>query len=396
MRSEVLLILTMVSILIEGLFSCGELSYISYPKYLLKKTRSRIFDRAYHNPESILTASLIGTNIFMTLATVLFSTFAIRANIHNPDVFSAILIIPIIFLFGEAGPKLIGRYKAKTIAPLFVPFLWGTSFLFYPCAILVDILRKGFQKIVFAGKSEMYSRNVVAKMLSSSYFLKVGRVEIEGLKNLLEISEKKVRDIMIPLSRVVMIEKSFLKERLMEYVKKYGYSRYPIYEGRVDNILGVVNIYDYLRTGEVKVIPPVYIPGSAGVMSVLNNYREYGEEMMVVVDEYGGCVGIVTLKDFWSMFVREIGDDLMKDEEWIKYDDSTHTTILDGGTRLEVVERMLGIKFHAEDVRTLSGFITQSMGRIPMEGEVFEYHGIRFIISKTSPKKIEEVKIEIP
>ena len=405
MENSLYIILTFLFISLEGFFSSAEMSFISTSRYFLntiaekRKKIGKILLSAFSSPERILTTTLIGTNLFMNLSAVFFSAFFIKLRISNPDIIAGVVLVPFIFLFGEVGPKFIGKSKTRIIAPFVLPVIWWLSYLFYPLVIVVFKLRASLEKIFNLKdlKKRAHTREEMTHLIETSHFFKLNPFEKEGLKTIMEMKTEKVEDVMIPISKVALVEKNRIDEGIVELFKRYGFSRYPVYEGRVDNIIGIINVYDYLRKDEgvsgISVMkPPVYIPENAPLMSLLNLYAKHRQEMMVAVDEFGGCTGIITLKDFWSELIGRLGDEHVKEGIWIEVHEKNRF-IIKGEARIDRLNEEFGFDIEDGEWTTVSGFIMGKFGRIPEKGETLSYRGLKIKILDADSRFIKKVEV---
>ncbi len=392
MENSFYIILALFFITLEGFFSSTEMSFISTPKYSLKNLSNISI------PERILTTTLIGTNLFMNLSAIFFSTFFIKLGAPIPDILAGIFLVPLIFFFGEVGPKFLGKGKAKTLTPIVLPVIWTISYAFYPIAFAVSKLRNFFERVFdLKDLKTPHTREEMASLIETSRFFKLNPFEKEGLKTIMEIKTERVEDVMIPISKVALIEKSRIDEGIVELFKKFGYTRYPVYEGRIDNIIGIISIYDYLRKDDgvpgISVMKrPLYIPENAPLMSILSLYAKKREEMMVAVDEFGGCTGIITLKDFWSELIGGLGDEHVKEEVWVEVHEKNRF-IIRGDVRIDKLNEEFGLDIEEGEWTTVSGFIMGMLGRIPAKGEIFHYKGLKIKILEEDGRCIKKVEV---
>lgn len=404
MENNLYFILVLLFVLLEGFFSCAELTFISTSKYYVnllaekRKILGRILLKSISLPERILTTTLVGTNLFMILAASFFSHFLINLHIPHPDILSGILIVPFIFFFGEVGPKFIGRRKAKSLAPFLIPAVWNLSYVFYPLSLLVGKTRAFLEKVLgLKALKRSHTREDMAQLVETAHFFRLGPFEKEGLKTLMEIKTERIENIMIPISRAVLLEKKAIDENIIQCFKRYGFSRYPVYEDLVYNIIGVISVYDYLRrpegTSGISVMrPPVFIPENSPLMNILKEYAEHKEEMMIVVDEFGGCTGIVTLKDFWGELVGAFGDEHVHEKVWIEIHEGNRFVVR-GDAKVETLNDEFGLDIEEGEYSTIAGFLMEKMGRIPQKGETFRYKRLKFTVLESTRRYIEKVEI---
>jgi putative hemolysin len=228
--------------------------------------------------------------------------------------------------------------------------------------------------------------------------------EREMLHGVIELSDIQVREVMVPRMDIVCSEVSKGPDQVMKLIGENGFSRIPIYEGKVDNIIGVVYAKDLLLAarGEgpgqgVRALmrPAFFVPESKKIDDLLREFKRQKTHIAIVVDEYGGTAGLVTLEDVLEEIVGEILDEYDKDEEPL-YE------VVDEGGRARVSGRMslreLGDVLHLElpsdEFDTLGGFIYHLAGKVPSEGERLQWNGLSLLVERVRGRRIEKVIIE--
>jgi putative hemolysin len=232
--------------------------------------------------------------------------------------------------------------------------------------------------------------------------------EAEMISNIFEFGDKQAADIMTHRSNIVAVDGDLTLEEAVSFMLHENNSRFPVYEGDIDTIIGIIHIKDALKEygnvakseEKIKDIKELLydvklIPETRNIDDLFKRMQSEKVHMAVVVDEYGQTVGLVTMEDILEEIVGNILDEHDEDEEQItKKGDDTY--IVDGMTLLEDLEEELGIKFEVEDINTINGFIIFKTGRIPDEGQIgtsIEYCGCRFEILEVEGKVIRTVKI---
>ena len=231
-------------------------------------------------------------------------------------------------------------------------------------------------------------------------------VQKEMINNIFEFDDIDVADIMTHRTDMACID---VEDSLSDAIKlaiEEGYSRIPVYEEDPDNIVGIIYIKDLLKyvgtslpkTKGLKDImrDAYFVPESKRCGALFSELTEKHIQMAIVVDEYGGTAGLVTLEDIVEAIVGNIQDEYdNEDEEISKINETTFT--IDGITDLEEVEEQLGIKFPKDDYDTLGGFIISRLGFLPQDGEMntVEYENIRFTVLNVEERRIGKVKVEI-
>ena len=233
--------------------------------------------------------------------------------------------------------------------------------------------------------------------------------EAEMIGNIFEFGEKQVSDVMTHRNSIVALDDGITVREAFDRVMEENYSRYPVYNGDIDNITGVLHIRDLLKAyveesnqnrtlgevGEDILFKPYCIPETRNISPLFRQMQSDKIHMAIVVDEYGQTAGIVTMEDILEEIVGNILDEYDEEEEQI-VTDADGSYIIEGQADLEDVEAKLGITFEAEDIDTLSGFMIYMFGRIPDDGESFdvEYKGFIFRTLEVRNRIILKVKVD--
>lgn len=232
--------------------------------------------------------------------------------------------------------------------------------------------------------------------------------EAEMITNIIEFGDKEAHDIMTHRKNIVAIDADTTIKDCFEFVLGENYSRFPVYEGDIDHIIGVMHLRDLLKIYadsykrnhtiyELKdemLFDPHFIPETRNINALFKSMQSEKVHMAVVVDEYGQTTGIVTMEDILEEIVGNIMDEYDVEEQYIVRD-SDGSYIMDGYTLLDDIEDMLDISFEDEDSDTLSGFIISRMEHLPEAGEQFEvwYSGYRFKVLEVDNKRVKKVRV---
>ena len=233
--------------------------------------------------------------------------------------------------------------------------------------------------------------------------------EAEMIGNIFEFGEKQASDVMTHRNNIVALDNDITVKEAFDRVMEENYSRYPVYDGDIDNITGVLHIRDLLKiyveesnqsrklgeVGKEILFQPYCIPETRNISPLFRQMQSDKIHMAIVVDEYGQTAGIITMEDILEEIVGNILDEYDDEEEQI-VTDADGSYIIEGQADLEDVEAMLGIEFECEDIDTLSGFMIYKLGKIPDDGESFEveYNGYIFKTLEVRNRMILKVKVE--
>jgi magnesium and cobalt exporter, CNNM family len=223
------------------------------------------------------------------------------------------------------------------------------------------------------------------------------------LHGVFDLGEIRVRDVMVPRPEVVGIEADTPFAEVLRTITETLHSRFPVYEGDLDRVVGVIHskeILDHLdHPGDFSLRkltrPPLFVPESKPIEALLQTFRRKHLHLAMVVDEYGGVEGIVTLEDIFEVIVGEIQDE-HDDEEALIRALAPNRYLVDGSATLRLVNLRFGLNLSEEHVTTLAGFLMNALGRIPVEGDVCEAEGVRFTVRRMADRRIDEIEVELP
>jgi magnesium and cobalt transporter len=223
----------------------------------------------------------------------------------------------------------------------------------------------------------------------------------EMIQSILDFRETVVREVMIPRTEIVAIPSDAEIEEILEAMHKHGHTRMPVYRGNIDNIVGILNVKDLLKYWSMPVEEkdilailrkPYFIPETKNTHELLHELKQKKYHMAIVIDEYGGTSGLVTLEDLVEEIVGEIHDEHDSMEgEFIDMPD--HFTLVDGRIEIEKIEERFKITFPKGKYETLGGLILHTVKRIPLTGESFVIEGLEMIIDSANERSIRRVKI---
>jgi putative hemolysin len=415
------------TLLLSGFFSGSEMAFVSANRLKLEieSRKNTLTGRSLsyfsENPEIFLTTTLVGNNIINVLYATLMAIFLIQPISSGyealfgsaPSVAMLLLIQTlvasiIILLIGEILFKAIFRIQADFFVKVVAVPLRITNFILRPLInisnsssnVLVRWLKVGHER------SEKVFRRQDVEMIFKELRDSGGSEDIdqddsEILHNVLELSNKRVRETMVPRTEIVAIDKNATLEELKNMFITSGYSKIPVYQDNIDDVIGVVFAYDLFNDPKEisDILRPVkLIPSSKKSKDLLQEFRQSNISVAIVIDEYGGTAGMVTIEDLIEEVVGDIQDEYDKSDEVIKKI-SSNTYIISGNVELEELEERYPVirLSHEEDMfETLAGYIISHTGRIPKVNEEIQIQGYTFIISKATPSKIETVKLILP
>jgi CBS domain containing-hemolysin-like protein len=222
---------------------------------------------------------------------------------------------------------------------------------------------------------------------------------IEGIK---ELRDKTVKEIMIPRVDVQFISSDITLDALYDVIQEQGYSRYPVYEQTIDNIIGVLYAKDILRHGvekefNVKALmrKPYFIPESKHLDDLLREFKLRKVHIAIAIDEYGGVSGIISMEDILEVIVGDIQDEFDEDEDDGIHKVDDNTFVVEARTSIEEVNEAIGLHLAEEDFETLGGYVFELFGRIPLKDESVEDNEAIFTVEDIDGHKINQLKLVV-
>lgn len=225
--------------------------------------------------------------------------------------------------------------------------------------------------------------------------------EVEMITNIFEFSEKETKDVMTDRSNIVGIEKGMSMDEAMELMMINNYSRYPVYEEDIDNIIGIIYFKDFVKAYlsdrnksiEQIMVEPYFVHPTHNISTLFRKMQKSKIHMVIVVDEYGQTEGLIAMEDILEEIVGNIFDEYDDEENDIKKQGNDY--VVSGRAELDEIAELLDIEFPDEDFQTINGFMLYELGRLPYEDEDIniEYKGYHFRITGIKDKMIDEVKI---
>ena len=402
------LALTLLALFIvtEGFFSGSELAMVSADRLRLKARAedgdrgSKLVLEMLSKPSHLLGTCLIGTNI----SAVSSSTVVTAAMVHawGDDVgglLAVATLVPMVLLFGELIPKSIFETYANTLAPRVVFPLYVFSVLFFPALKLLELITDTLRRTLgVSGEGQAISREVIQNLLDNERTTALDEGDRELMLRVFEFSSATVEDVMKPLIEVVSMPESATAAEAIALMVEHGYSRMPIFQGRVDQVTGMLHHNDLLFLNDLSTPirevarSAIFVPESKKIEELFQEMRRTRQRVVVPVDEYGGAVGLLTMEDILEELVGEIDDE---------YDERTRvarkvgpdTWVISARAEAELLDSSLGFELPEGDFDTLAGLILVRLGHVPKVGEKILEGPWELVVHKANDRAILEVKM---
>ena len=369
------------------------------------KFLSSTFQWLIDDMQEALTVCLIANNVVNISASALASSVML-------EIFGAgalVVVVPVmtvlIVIFGEILPKSAAMVYSEHVLIFSAPILRILAFLLTP---LAWAMRKCVTGIGYLLHMDLSAQQVFVTRDEIEQVVKIGEEsgaleanERRMIDGIIDFDETRVHEIMIPRTDMIALEAD---DKLSDAVKLFieeGHSRIPVYEESPDNIIGILYVKDTLKhlldsdlSCEVRTLlrKPIFVPETIRTAEVLENMRREHIHIAIIVDEYGGVAGLVTMEDILEQIVGEIQDEYDQEvPEVQKLEDGSY--LVQGGISLEDLSEALGSEFESEDAESLGGLVLTLSGSFPEEGEIFEYNGWRIRVEALEDHRITSLNL---
>ena len=387
----------------SAFFSASETAYTSLNTVRMKRMAAEGDSRAAKvlkladKYESLLSSILIGNNIVNILASSLATVLFVKMLGGNGVSVSTAVTTVVILLFGEVTPKNIAKDHAESIALKFYPLLFLIVKLFTPFNWLLGCWQKLIGKVVKPAEDRGYTEEELITIVEEAE--NEGGIdahESELIRSAIEFTDVDVEEILTPRVDIQAIDIEATNEEIASQFQDGGYSRLPVYQETVDNIVGILHEKDfYAMRGKAGIrelmTTPTFVMQTTKVSDLLKMLQKSKAHMAVVVDEYDGVLGIVTMEDILEELVGEIWDEHDEVvEEYKPLPDGSY--LVDGGANLDDMLEIFGVNKEYDPV-TVNGWVQEELGRFPKAGDSFECDGLYVTVEKAEKRRATEVRV---
>lgn len=401
--------LVVVATLASAFFAGAEMALLSADPTLLRSRagalgkREALVERYLDHPHWFLGAIILGSTLSLVIAAAPLALFLLGREGPKGALLALAVLAPVLVIFGRVLPKLVFHARANALAPFSLAVLRIAIAIFYPLLLLVIGFGWLIEKALVRGRgreSFWYTREQLKLLLTRAPAgLDLNEEERHMIDRVFEFGETLVDEAMIPLVEVEALEQEALVSEALRRASVNMYSRYPVYAERIDNIVGMVETVDLLEaSGPDEVVaswsrPVRYVPESKPVDELLFEMQRGNFDFAVVVDEYGGCVGVITREDIVEEIVGDIEDE--HDEPVVLYrrtGDGTFSV----SARMEIddINEILEWDLPEGDYETLGGFLLSIFRRVPARGERIRHGDFVFTIEDADERSISRVTAE--
>lgn len=392
------------------IFSAAESAFLSINKLrvrLLRNKKNRRATRVWrllNNKDRLINTLLVGNNIVNIALSSIFTYIAIEL-FGNAGVGLATFVVTLVLLiFGEISPKTIATHNPEPIAFFFSGFISCLEVILYPLVYIFTKITGLFLKVA---NVDVKKETVTFTEEEIKIFLEVGKEqgileknESSMMHKVFRFSDLSAKAIMIPRKHIIAIREDFSYSKVIEYSQRYRLSRFPIYRSSLDDITGILYVKDMLpykmcpEKFEIKKVmrPPLFILESKNMSGIQQMLRENRQSMAVVIDEYSGTKGVLTVEDLVKEIFGTIEYKPYSRISEIKAKNTTSSEV-DGLFRIIDINQQLELNIVSENCETIGGYICEKLGEIPSEGQSIVIGNYKFIVTKMDDKRVGKIRV---
>ena len=412
------IILIIFSIVLSAFFSSSEAAFLSIQKtklFHMVNLKQKGADRVaslLENKDKLLSTIVLGNNIVnITFAALLTSIFYKITNSPTlTTLLTTIIGTIILMIFGEVIPKAIAVRKSEKLSVIYSRPLKILEIIFNPVVLILTLMIRIIDRKTKINNDENNNLITEEELLT---LIDIGEEEgslepqeAEMIENIFRFGDSQAQEIMTPRTEIISLSSDSSVRNFKDIYSEHSHSRFPVYEGSEDNIIGIISSKDVLMGISMKktddetkikdlIRQPYFVPETKRNFEIFNEMRISGDKIAVIIDEYGGLSGVMTLKKLLEEVVGDFGEEgTQPEEELIEID--TDTFNIDGGISIQDLNEEfeeININIPDGDYETVAGFVMQKLGKMPKVGDHFEYSKLIFEVSEMKGLKLELIKV---
>ncbi len=410
--TEILIIVLIILFLLSAFFSGSETALMSINKYKMRHQAklnnkgAKAAKKLLENPDKIIGVILLGNNLTNILITQIATLISLRIYGDIGLAIATGLLTIFILIFAELTPKTIGEMHSEKIAYssslLYKPML----ILLYPFVFLINLIANSIIKMMGLksniSKSSLSTEELKTVLSESS--MKFSKPHLKMLESIIDLEKATVEDIMIPRSDIYGIDISDDIATVINNFKTTPYTRIPVYEDNIENLLGLIHIKNVaplfasksINDDEIKKLlrKPYYIVSGTSLYRQLISFQKEKRRIGFIIDEYGNIQGLVTLEDILEEIVGDFTSDPSSNEE-ITSTNNENIFIIDGGVHIREINQELKIKLVAKEAKTINGFILEHTENLPKINDIIEIQGHIFKVLENIDNAVKTVHLEV-
>lgn len=416
------LLVLVVLLALSAFFSSAETALTCVSKIRIRSLaeegnkRAQLVKELTDNPSKMLSAILIGNNIVnlsasslsTMLATKIASQLGAGANTATFVGLATGILTILILIFGEITPKSAATINAEKMALGDAVIIYWLTRILTPVIFVINHLSHGVMRLMGINpnaQSKAMTENELLTVIDVSH--EDGVIESEEkemITNVVDFGDSVASDVMVPRIDIEFMDVESSYEEVLTVFRRDKYSRVPVYEGDKDHVIGVLNLKDVFCYNDIpenfsirKILRrPYFTYEFKNISDLMVDMQKNSISMAMVLDEYGAVAGLITLEDLLEEIVGEIRDEYDEEEKDDIRKVNDHEYTVDGTTKLEDIDKLLGLHLESEDYDSIAGHMIHELGHIPTEGEYIDINGIRFTVVHMDKHRVADIDVLLP
>ncbi|HGM3505806.1 HlyC/CorC family transporter [Clostridioides sp. ZZV15-6383] len=405
------IIFLIVLLMGSAFFSASETALMSLSKIRIRYMQdegvkgAKLVSSLIENPNKLLSSILVGNNVVNIAATSISTSLFIGLMGEKGVALATAVMTVLVLIFGEITPKTIAASNSEKVSLLVSKPIKAIIFVLRPIVWIFNIITNVIFKllgITNKGAKSFITEEELKTMVNVSH--EEGVLEMEEreiINNVFEFGDMQAKNAMIQRIDMVAIDMEDSYDEIIQVFKTEKLSRMPVYEETIDDIVGILNIKDiiFLSDEEIESFDiknymrePFFTYEFKKITQLLEEMKLEKSQMAIVVDEYGGTSGLLTIEDLVEVIVGDIEDEYDEEEDEIQVIKEDEY-IVDGSTKIGDVNELIGVNLESEEFDSIGGFIIGHLSRLPEENEVIEVDNIRFCIESIEKNRIKKIRI---
>lgn len=412
MGKEIYLVILGFCLMASAIFSTAETALITLPETKIRKIIEegkgflRPFKLWLMKPNRVLTTIIIANNLFNTLAAVVATVLAQLLFAQHVISIATGTVTILLLIFGEITPKTFARHNAILVVRWVLYLIYPLYFLLFPIAWFLSWFAVLLVRLL-GGKTQR--AGPIATQEDIAYLIKLSHKEGvfkkeqgQMLQSIIAFKDTCAKEIMIPRTQILSFEINRDLNYILDKVTEHGYTRWPVYQKTIDHITGIFYVKDLihqLQDNKQFILKEhlrktIFVPESMKLDNILRELQRKKVHLAIVVDEYGGTAGIISLEDILEQIVGDIQDEYDVEDIYIKKLAHNHF-IVDGKTTISELKKATGLSLPTQEAyETLGGFLVHSLGKLPVKDYTYHYHGYSLKVIEVEEKRVISVEIK--
>ena len=396
-----------ILLILSALFATAETAFATLSRIRIKNMmenknkRAALVYRLIQDYDKLISTISVGNNLVSIMAASIATVFFVQIYGDAGITISTIIVTAAILLFGEITPKSLAKKSPEKFAMLLAPLVRFLNVAFTPINFLFSLWQRMISAVYKGTADQTITEDELLTMIDEAEQEgAIDESDSELIHNAIEFNDQLVDDILTPRVDIVGITKQNTEAEISRNFTESGYSRIPVFDGSIDQIIGVIHLRDFFehviqgKNGIEDIIKPViFVTPYMKISDLFARFQKTKSHFAVVTDEYGGTLGIVTMEDILEELVGEIWDEHDEIvEDFTKLEDGTYQVA--ASASIDKMFELFDLTGEA-DSTTVSGWIMEQLGRIPEDGDSFEYENIVVTVTKTDHRRVVECVVRV-